>query len=153
MTDIYKRIMSLVRHLNECTKAYDEGHPLISDEEWDNEYFELKALEDDTGLILGDSPTQTINFVEMSELEKVQHSHKMLSLDKTKSVDEVLSFIEYRQPILIMSKMDGLTCSLTYRNGELVAAETRGNGYVGENILHNVLTLPSVPKKFLIKKN
>ena len=152
MTDIYKRIMSLVRHLNECTKAYDEGHPLISDEEWDNEYFELKALEDDTGLILGDSPTQTINFVEMSELEKVQHSHKMLSLDKTKSVDEVLNFIEYRQPILIMSKMDGLTCSLTYRNGELVAAETRGNGYVGENILHNVLTLPSVPKKIPYKE-
>ena len=152
MIDIYKRIKSLVRHLNECTKAYDEGHPLISDEEWDNEYFELKALEDDTGLILGDSPTQTINFIDVSELEKVQHSHKMLSLEKTKSVSEVLNFLGSKHQFLVMCKMDGLTCSLTYRNGELVSAETRGNGLVGENILHNILTLPSVPKKIPYKE-
>jgi DNA ligase (NAD+) len=152
MIDIYKKVSSLVEYLNECTKAYDEGHPLISDEEWDNKYFELKELEDTYNIVLGNSPTQTINFVEISELEKITHNHKMLSLEKTKSVNELMSFLNFKQPFMIMCKMDGLTCSLTYQNGELVAAETRGNGLVGENILHNILTLPSVPKKIPYKK-
>lgn len=151
MNNIFQEIKFLVQYLNECTKFYDEGRPLISDEEWDNKYFELKKLEEETGLILGDSPTQKVNFMVVSELEKVNHNHKMLSLEKTKSTSDILDFLSYRQPFMIMCKMDGLTCSLTYRNGDLVAAETRGNGLVGENVLHNILTLPSVPKKIPYK--
>ena len=150
MDCIYDKILFLVRYLNECTKAYDEGNPKITDEEWDNKYFELKSLEEETGLVLSNSPTQTITYEVVNALSKSEHNHKMLSLDKTKSLDEVASFIGTKE-ILAMLKMDGLTCSLTYQNGELVAAETRGNGLVGENILHNARVLPSIPKKIPYK--
>ena len=146
MDCIYDKVRFLVQYLNECTKAYDEGNPKITDEEWDNKYFELQALEKETGLILSNSPTQTITYEVVNALEKSTHNHPMLSLEKTKSTEEVKSFIG-NKTFLAMCKMDGLTCSLSYRNGELVAAETRGNGLIGENILHNVKTLPSVPHK------
>lgn len=146
MDSIYDKIRFLVRYLNECTKAYDEGHPKITDEEWDNKYFELQELEKETGLILSNSPTQSISYEIVNALNKVEHSHKMLSLEKTKSVDEVTAFVG-KKDFLVMCKMDGLTCSLTYRNGELVSAETRGNGLVGEDILHNARVLPSIPHK------
>ena len=146
MDCIYDKVRFLVQYLNECTKAYDEGNPKITDEEWDNKYFELQALEKETGLILSNSPTQTITYEVVNALEKSTHNHPMLSLEKTKSTAEVQSFIG-NKTFLAMCKMDGLTCSLSYRNGELVAAETRGNGLIGENILHNVKTLPSVPYK------
>ena len=146
MDSIYDKIRFLVRYLNECTKAYDEGHPKITDEEWDNKYFELQELEKETGLILSNSPTQSISYEIVNALSKVEHSHKMLSLEKTKSVDEVTAFVG-KKDFLVMCKMDGLTCSLTYRNGELVSAETRGNGLVGEDILHNARVLPSIPHK------
>ncbi len=146
MDSIYDKIKYLVRYLNECTKAYDEGNPKITDEEWDKKYFELKELEEETGLILSNSPTQTVNYEVVNALNKVEHNHKMLSLEKTKSSKEVMDFIG-NNVFLAMCKMDGLTCSLTYRNGELVAAETRGNGLVGEDILHNAKVLPSIPHK------
>lgn len=146
MDSVYDKIKFLVRYLNECTKAYDEGHPKITDEEWDNKYFELQELEKETGLILSNSPTQSISYEIVNALKKVEHSHKMLSLEKTKSVDEVAAFVG-KKDFLAMCKMDGLTCSLTYRNGELVSAETRGNGLVGEDILHNARVLPSIPHK------
>ena len=146
MDSIYDKIKFLVRYLNECTKAYDEGHPKITDEEWDNKYFELQELEKETGLVLSNSPTQSISYEIVNALNKVEHSHKMLSLEKTKSVDEVTAFVGKKE-FLVMCKMDGLTCSLTYRNGELVSAETRGNGLVGEDILHNAKVLPSIPHK------
>ena len=146
MDSIYDKIRFLVRYLNECTKAYDEGNPKITDEEWDNKYFELQELEKETGLILSNSPTQSISYEIVNALNKVEHSHKMLSLEKTKSPSEVASFIG-NKTFLAMCKMDGLTCSLTYKNGELVSAETRGNGLVGEDILHNARVLPSIPSK------
>ena len=146
MIQLLEEITHLVKCLNEYTKAYDEGNPLISDKEWDDLYFRLKELENKTGLVLSNSPTQTISYEVVNELEKKMHDHKMLSLDKTKSVEDVVRFSNNKE-MLVMAKMDGLTCSLTYEDGELVAAETRGNGLVGENILHNVKTLPSVPKK------
>ena len=146
MDSIYDKIKFLVRYLNECTKAYDEGHPKITDEEWDNKYFELQELEKETGLILSNSPTQSISYEVVNALQKCEHNHKMLSLEKTKSPQEVASFIGNKN-FLAMCKMDGLTCSLTYRNGELVSAETRGNGLVGEDILHNARVLPSIPHK------
>lgn len=144
MNTNYRRIISLVRDLNFHTKLYDEGRPLITDEEWDKRYFELKQLEEDTGLILSNSPTQTISYEVVNALQKVEHSHKMLSLAKTKSLAEAQTFVGSKA-FLAMGKMDGLTCALTFRDGKLVAAETRGNGIVGENILHNARVLPSIP--------
>ena len=146
MDSIYDKIHYLVNFLNNCTKAYDEGNPIITDEEWDKKYFELKALEEETNLVLGNSPTQVITYELVNSLQKSTHSHKMLSLEKTKSPKEVLDFVG-NKPFLAMCKMDGLTCSLTYRMGELVAAETRGNGLVGEDILHNARVIPSIPNK------
>lgn len=151
MSVIYQKIINLVNYLNDCTKAYDEGKPLITDKEWDDLYFQLEQLEKEAGLILSNSPTQSISFEVVNELQKVEHDHKMLSLEKTKSADEVLTFCKGKQ-ILAMCKMDGLTCSLTYENGELVSAETRGNGLVGENILHNAKIIPSIPKTIPYKE-
>ena len=146
MDSIYDKIHYLVAILNDATKKYDEGNPIITDEEWDNKYFELKQLEEETGLVLPNSPTQVITYEVVNALSKAEHNHKMLSLEKTKSSKEVLDFVGNKL-FLAMCKMDGLTCSLTYRNGELVAAETRGNGLVGEDILHNAKVLSSIPRK------
>ena len=140
------RVRFLVMALNAYTKDYESGNPKITDEEWDNMYFELQELEKETGLILSNSPTQSISYEIVNSLVKREHNHKMLSLDKTKSLDEIASFIGNKE-YLAMLKMDGLTCSLTYQNGELVSAETRGNGLVGEDILHNARVISSIPKK------
>ena len=86
MSVTYQKIINLVNYLNECTKAYDEGKPLITDKEWDDLYFQLEQLEKEAGLILSNSPTQSISFEVVNELQKVEHDHKMLSLEKTKSI-------------------------------------------------------------------
>ena len=135
----------LIKQLNEYTKLYEEGNPAISDKEWDDLYFKLKKLEEEKGFSLPNSPTQTIPFEVISKLNKVEHSHPMLSLDKTKDMDEILNFGKSKD-MIIMSKMDGLTMSLTYENGILVRAETRGNGSVGEDITHNAKVISSIPK-------
>lgn len=143
-TDV-KRMENLIEELNAATRAYDESKPYMSDQEWDEKYFELLSLEKRFGVAYENSPTQTINFQVVSELKKIQHNHPMLSLAKTKSVEEVERFLGKRSYVA-MCKMDGLTCSLRYYNGKLVSAETRGNGEVGEDILHNALVIPSIPK-------
>lgn len=139
-------IRKLIDELNYYTKLYDEGKPEISDKEWDDKYFLLQKMEQKTGIYYEDSPTQRVNYQVVNKLNKVEHSHPMLSLDKTKSIDEVKSFLG-NKPYIAMAKMDGLTCSLTYENGRLVAAETRGNGIIGEDILHNALQIKSIPKR------
>ena len=148
--DIYSRINYLVDTLNEYTKLYDEGHPAISDKEWDDLYFELVNLERDwPQWIREDSPTQDIYYRVVSGLNKVKHNHLMLSLDKTKSISQVESFVA-KYPAagcIAMLKMDGLTCSLKYENGYLVQAETRGDGEIGEDITHNALIIPSIPNR------
>ena len=138
-------MMDLIQKLNNATEAYDRGEPYMSDREWDDLYFQLEKMEDEAGFTLPNSPTQKVVFEKVSELKKVEHNHLMLSLAKTKSVEEVESFLGDK-PFIAMPKMDGLTCSLRYVGGRLVSAETRGNGQVGEDILHNILTLKSVPK-------
>lgn len=139
-----KTIPELVRLLNYYTQKYDEGHPEISDKEWDEMFFELIQLEKEAGYFLQNSPTQRITYDVVNKLEKVEHNHKMLSLDKTKSIQEVVDFLGDKQ-VIAMCKMDGLTCSLHYKDGKLVGAETRGNGLIGENILHNAQVLKSIP--------
>lgn len=137
-------MLNLIDKLNIYTKAYDEGHPLISDAEWDKMYFELDNLERLTGVRLPNSPTQQIVYQVVNNLPKVEHDHLMLSLDKTKSIDDIKAF-QNNQELIYMLKLDGLTCSLTYENGKLTRAETRGNGIVGEDITHNALIMPSIP--------
>ena len=141
-----KLMENLVAELNKATVAYDKGEPIMSDKEWDDLYFELQSLEKKYGQSLENSPTRKIHFEKVSELKKVKHSHPMLSLDKTKDIDVIKSFFGDKDRIA-MCKMDGLTCSLTYENGKLISAETRGDGIVGEDITHNALVIPSIPNR------
>ena len=143
-------IRNLIDKLNYYTKLYDEGRPEISDKEWDDMYFELVKAENETGIYFEDSPTQKINYEVKNELEKVSHNHPMLSLDKTKDINQVKAFIN-KHRYIEMAKMDGLTCSLTYKEGRLVIAETRGNGIIGENILHNAIVVKNIPNKINFK--
>ena len=130
--------MDKLELLNKATDAYNEGNPIMSDKEWDDLYFELGEQ------------AQNIRYEVVNELQKVKHEYPMLSLDKTKDVNDIFSFIKQRD-IVIMGKMDGLTCALTYLDGELVRAETRGNGVIGEDITHNAMVIPSIPKKIEYK--
>lgn len=141
-----KLMENLVTELNKATVAYDKGEPIMSDKEWDDLYFELQSLEKKYGQSLENSPTRKIHFEKVSELKKVKHSHLMLSLDKTKDIDVIKSFFGDKDRIA-MCKMDGLTCSLTYENGKLISAETRGDGIIGEDITHNALVIPSIPNR------
>lgn len=141
------RIKDLVEALNHYrNEYYNNSRSEISDFEYDQLFDELTQLESETGFIMAVSPTQTVGYEVKSELNKVKHNHPMLSLDKTKSVDDVIKFLNGKDGV-IMAKMDGLTCSLRYLNGELVSAETRGNGEVGEDILHCAKTIKNIPLK------
>ena len=146
MTMELSKIKELVEKLNYYTKLYDEGRPEISDKEWDDMYFELQKMEKESGIYLEDSPTQRVNFQVVNKLNKVEHNHPMLSLDKTKDIKEIQKFV-YNNDYIAMAKMDGLTCSLRYVNGRLISAETRGNGLVGEDILHNALQVKNIPNR------
>ena len=139
------RIKELVEQLNYHRNLYyNESRPEISDFEYDKLFDELSELEKETGLILATSPTQTVGYEVKSSLNKVKHNHPMLSLDKTKSVDDVVKFLNGRDGV-VMAKMDGLTCSLRYLDGKLVSAETRGDGEIGEDILHCAKTIKNLP--------
>lgn len=144
--DAEARVEYLVSELNRHTELYDKGIPEISDKEWDDMYFELAALEYERGYILSNSPTQKVNYTVVNELQKVHHNHPMLSLDKTKDIEEIKSFIGNKDWIAML-KMDGLTCSLLYEDGRLVKAETRGDGEIGEDVTHNAMVIPSIPKR------
>lgn len=150
METILNKVQTLVDRLNYYTKLYDEGNPEISDTAWDKMYFDLVQLETAYGIILPNSPTQKINYQVINQLNKIAHNHPMLSLDKTKDLQEIKQFIGNKQFIL-MHKLDGLTCSLTYDNGKLVKAETRGNGEVGEDILHNAFVVKNIPNAIPVK--
>lgn len=141
------RIKELVEQLNYHRDLYyNKNRPEISDVEFDALFDELARLEKNTGFVLATSPTQTVGYEVKSSLSKVTHNHPMLSLDKTKNIEDVVKFLDSRDGI-VMAKMDGLTCSLRYLNGELVSAETRGNGEIGEDILHCAKTIKNIPLK------
>lgn len=141
-----KRIKMLVEELNMHRDAYyNDSVSFISDKEYDEKFDELYELEKETGFILSNSPTQTVGYTVASELQKVTHDYPpMLSLDKTKDLNKVREFIGDHDAI-VMAKMDGLTCRITYKNGELVRAETRGDGHEGEDITHNIKVVRNVP--------
>lgn len=139
------RLKLLVNTLNKYRNAYyNNNESLISDKEYDKLYDELLKLEKETGVILSGSPTITVGYEVKSELNKVEHNHPMLSLDKTKNVNDIIKFLG-NQDGIAMLKMDGLTISLRYKNGELVSAETRGNGIIGEDVLHNAKAFINIP--------
>lgn len=131
--------------LNYHTKLYNESHPEISDELWDKMYYELQTMEKESGIYYPDSPTQTIKYEVVSELKKVEHNHPILSLDKSKDPEAIKKFLR-GQEYVGMFKLDGLTLSLTYQDGELIGAETRGDGRIGEDVLHNARVIKSIPK-------
>lgn len=140
-----KDMQQLINRINYLTSLYNAGTPLVSDKEWDELYDKLKVLERESGITYPDSPTQSIYFQNMDILEKIEHNHPMLSLDKTKDWQEFLNYFG-NNDVVGMLKLDGLTCSLRYLNGILVSAETRGNGLIGENILHNAKVISSIPQ-------
>ena len=143
-------IRNLIDKLNYYTKLYDAGTPAITDYQWDNLYFMLVQLENEYKIYYPDSPTQSINYQIVNNLKKVEHNHKMLSLAKTKSIDDVTNFLG-NNDFVAMAKMDGLTCSLLYEDGKLISAETRGNGIIGEDVTHNARVIPSIPKRINFK--
>ena len=116
----------------------------MTDKEWDKLYEELKELEKETNIIYPDSPTQNVGYKIVGEIEEVEHNHPMLSLDKCHTEQELIDFAGDKDCVLSV-KCDGLTTSLHYIDGELVGAETRGNGVLGGNVLHNVKTIKNVP--------
>lgn len=144
MKDI-KRIKKLVVLLNQYRDSYyNDQISIVPDFEYDRLFDELKSLEESTGIVLSNSPTQTVGYEVKSELVKVKHSHLMLSLDKTKSVGELKKFAGDQQAILSL-KLDGLTILLTYENGKLIQAETRGSGEEGEIVTHNAKVFENIP--------
>lgn len=140
-----EKIKKLVERLNyHCDLYYNKQSPEISDYEYDCMFDELSKLEKETGIIMSNSPTQTVGTEVRSKLEKVTHSHPMLSLDKTKNINDIEKFIGAKV-CCMMCKMDGLTILLTYEDGNLVQAETRGNGEVGEIVTHNAKVFENIP--------
>lgn len=138
------RIRELINILNKASNDYYNSNPSMTDREWDKLYEELKELEKETNIIFPDSPTQNVGYKIVGEIEEVEHNHPMLSLDKCHTEQELIEFAGDKDCILSV-KCDGLTTSLHYINGELVGAETRGNGVLGGNVLHNVKTIKNVP--------
>lgn len=141
------RMKELVELLNRAGKAYyQDAREIMSNLEYDKLYDELKKLEEELGITLAGSPTVNVGYEVLSELPKERHESPMLSLDKTKDVGELKRFIG-EQKALMSWKLDGLTIVLTYRDGELFKAVTRGNGEVGEVITNNARVFKNVPLK------
>jgi len=139
------RMKELIDILNKAASVYYQGKDeIMSNFEYDRMYDELSALEKESGLVLAGSPTQKVGYEVLSELPKQTHPSPMLSLDKTKQVDELSSWLGSKEGILSW-KMDGLTVVLTYENGELLNAVTRGNGVVGEVITNNAKVFKNLP--------
>ena len=142
--DKIKRLKELIEILNNASNAYYNSTPNMTDYEWDKLYDELKALEKETKITYPDSPTQNVGYKVLDEIKEVKHNHLMLSLDKCHTEQELIDFARDKNCILSV-KADGLTTSLHYIDGQLIGAETRGNGVSGSDVLENVLNIKNVP--------
>ncbi|WP_455047959.1 NAD-dependent DNA ligase LigA [Mogibacterium diversum] len=146
LDDKKRRIEELIETLNEASAAYyDEASEIMSNYEYDALYDELESLEKETGYTPLNSPTKNVGYTVQSELPKERHRSRMLSLDKTKSREELAAWLGDHEGLLSW-KLDGLTVVLTYEGGELVKAVTRGNGDIGEVITPNARVFINVPK-------
>ena len=146
-TSAVKQIKELVQKLNEAAKAYyQEDREIMSNREYDSLYDQLEKMEKETGIVLADSPTVNVGYEAVDALPKETHESPMLSLDKTKDREVLRTFVG-EHPSLLSWKMDGLTVVLTYENGELQKAVTRGNGVVGEVITNNARVFKNIPLK------
>lgn len=144
MDKIY-RMKELVGVLHKASIAYyRDNNPIMTDKQYDDLYDELESLERESGVVLNGSPTQKVGTEVVSALEKVKHTHPMLSLAKTKSIDELAKFYNNNDCILSL-KMDGLTICLTYDSGVLTKAETRGDGNIGELVTHTAKVFDNIP--------
>ena len=146
------KIRQLIDELNEYRdQYYNHNTSIVSDEHYDELFDQLKKLEDEENIHFSDSPTQSVGYEVKSALRKVTHNHPMLSLDKTKNLEDIVKFLNSHNGV-VMAKMDGLTCSIRYENGNLVSAETRGNGAVGEDVTHNIKFVKDVPLTIPVKE-
>lgn len=147
----YQRIQHLTTVLNRYRhEYYNLNAPTVEDQVYDRLFDELAALEKETGIRMGNSPTQTVGYPAVSKLEKTTHAIPLLSLDKTKSSEKLLAFMG-EQGVLLMLKLDGLTIKLTYENGVLQEASTRGDGNEGEIVTHNVTGITGIPSHIPFK--
>lgn len=143
--DKQQQIKELINKLNTyADEYYTNDNPSVSDEIYDSLYDKLVKLEKETGIILSNSPTQRVGYEIKKELSKITHKHTLKSLDKTKDINTLFKFLKGREG-LIMLKLDGLTNELVYMDGKLVEASTRGNGTIGEDVIHNVKTYTNIP--------
>lgn len=144
-TDKMTRMKELVLQLNEASKAYyAEDREIMSNFEYDRLYEELEKLEEETGVVLADSPTVNVGYEAVEELPKERHESPMLSLGKTKSREELQDWLQGK-PAILSWKLDGLTVVLSYYAGKLAKAVTRGNGEVGEVVTNNARTFKNIP--------
>ena len=149
--DKKQRIIELTELLDKAARVYEqEDREIMSNFEYDALYDELRALEEETGFALANSPTQHAGYEILSELPKERHESPMLSLDKTKDREALAAWTGSHESILSW-KMDGLTVVLTYRDGELYKAVTRGNGEIGEVITNNARVFKNIPLKIAYK--
>lgn len=150
--DKKSRMQELVNLLNEAGKAYyQESREIMSNYEYDALYDELKGLEEELGFVMASSPTVRVGYEVLSELPKERHEEPMLSLDKTKEPEKLKEFLG-EQRAVISWKLDGLTIVLTYRDGSLYKAVTRGNGEVGEVITNNARVFKNLPLHIAYKE-
>ena len=138
------RIKEIIKILNNASNLYYNSTPIMTDYEWDSLYEELKVLEHETSVIYSNSPTQNVGYKVLGSIKEVEHNHLMLSLDKCHSEQELIDFAKDKDCVLSV-KCDGLTTTLHYIDGELIGAETRGNGVSGLDVLENVLNIKNVP--------
>lgn len=137
----------LVKRLNAAAKAYYSGHESsMSDKEYDALYDQLKKMEQESGVVLPDSPTLRVGYEVVSSLKKMEHERPALSLDKTKDVRELQEWLGYRAGILSW-KLDGLTAVATWDDGHLTSLVTRGNGIIGEDVTHNAPYIAGLPQE------
>lgn len=147
MNEIEKDIMlGMINILNQASQAYYSGNPIMTDAQFDTRLEDLKQLEKETGIVFSNSPTINVGAKILTELNEVIHSVPMLSLEKCHTVEELIKFANNKE-LVASIKLDGLTCRLTYENGALVRGETRGNGYVGNDVTEHIKRFKNVPLK------
>ena len=139
------KMRELVDVLNDASKAYyQESREIMTNQQYDALYDQLEALEKATGVVMANSPTINVGYEVLSDLIKEAHPERLISLDKTKDPEQLVSWLGNQKGILSW-KLDGLTIVLTYRDGKLYKAVTRGNGQVGEVVTNNAKTFINLP--------